>query len=81
MQIQSDIFAFKVVRAGIQETTALGAAYLAGLAVGFFPSIDHLRSHWSAGREFNPGKEKAYIISVLANWGRALERSKSWLES
>ena len=51
MQIQADIFGFRVVRSEIQETTALGAAYLAGLATGFYSSIDELKSQWGADQE------------------------------
>ena len=54
MQVQSDLFAFDIVRPRITETTALGAAYLAGLAVGFWQSTDELRAQWQADKVFSP---------------------------
>ncbi len=80
MQIQSDLFRFKVVRSKIQETTALGAAYLAGLASGFFSSIEDLETQWGIDRNFSPGNEQ-YADQILQNWEKAVDRSKNWLSS
>ena len=54
MQFQSDIFDFKVIRPKTLETTALGAAYLAGLAIGYWDSVDELQKQWTTDREFYP---------------------------
>ena len=81
MQIQSNLFEFPVVRSKIQETTALGAAYLAGLAVGFFPSAEQLKTHWGADRKFIPvKKDQEYTRTVLKYWNKAVKRSGNWLE-
>ncbi|NNK86737.1 MAG: glycerol kinase GlpK [Flavobacteriaceae bacterium] len=82
MQIQSNLFEFSVVRSNIQETTALGAAYLAGLAVGFYTSTEQLKLHWASDRQFNPDeKVREYTQSVLKYWKKAVKRSVGWLDS
>ncbi|MBT8254019.1 MAG: glycerol kinase GlpK [Bacteroidia bacterium] len=81
MQIQSELFGFKVVRSKIQETTALGAAYLAGLAVGFYPSLEDLYSQWGADKSFEPEKNPDYAHSIRSNWKKAISRSQNWLDS
>ena len=56
MQIQSDLFGFKIIRPQTLETTALGAAYLAGLAVGFWKNIEEIQNQWIVDKEFYPKK-------------------------
>jgi glycerol kinase len=80
MQFQADILNRSIVRPLVKETTALGAAYAAGLATGFFKSIDELRTHWAASKTWNPGagadcREKTYRM-----WKKAVTRSFDWVE-
>jgi glycerol kinase len=81
MQIQSDILRKTVVRPKITETTALGAAYLAGLATGFWKDIEELKYHWQSDRRFIPGNNKEEFRKVISNWEKAVERSKNWYKS
>ncbi|MBT8269136.1 MAG: glycerol kinase GlpK [Bacteroidia bacterium] len=81
MQIQSDLFGFQVVRSKVQETTALGAAYLAGLATGFYESVEELKSQWGIDRAFDPVQDKAYSEKLLTSWNKAVSRTKNWLDS
>jgi len=81
MQIQSDAINTKVVRPKITETTALGAAYLAGLSVGFWESIDELKKQWQVDCEFVPKSENADTERVIKDWKKAVERSKNWYNS
>lgn len=79
MQFQSDIMqTTEVVRPGILETTALGAAYLAGLAVGFWDNIDQLKQMWSCNRRFKPTMSAQESSELIHNWTKAVERSKGW---
>ncbi len=71
MQIQADIAGARVVRARISETTALGAAYLAGLATGFYKDID---AHWKADRVFEPRLNEAGRTALLGRWREGIER-------
>lgn len=80
MQFQSDIFGSNVVRPRIMETTALGAAYLAGLAVGYWENIDELKQQWSVDRKFEPQMESDKAEKLLRYWKKALERSRGWAE-
>ena len=66
MQIQSDLFGFKIIRPKTLETTALGAAYLAGLAVGFWESIDEIQSQWIIEKEFTPKEDKTKIDNMVS---------------
>ena len=77
MQIQADVMKLKVVRPLVQETTALGAAYFAGLAVGFWDSIDELKKQWSIDQTFSPHKD---MDVELKFWNKAVERSKNWID-
>lgn len=79
MQFQADILGVPVVRPAVTETTALGAAYLAGLAVGFWSSVEELAVHWAMERRFEPSMTLPEREQRLANWRRAVERSKSWV--
>ena len=80
MQIQSDLFGFKIIRPQTLETTALGAAYLAGLAVGFWESIDEIQSQWIIEKEFQPALEKDQVNKMINSWHKAVERSQAWTE-
>jgi glycerol kinase len=78
MQFQADMLGVPVVRPRIHETTALGAAYLAGLGVGYWKSADELTAQWQAERVFEPAMERARAEALLAKWRKAVERSKDW---
>ncbi len=79
MQLQSDVLDTLVVRPKITETTALGAAYLAGLAVGFWSDIDDVKKHWQIDKTFEPGPAKEKQQRYFRNWRRAVDRSKNWI--
>ena len=78
MQFQADLLGVNVVRPSITETTALGAAYLAGLAVGFWRSQDEIASLWAIERTFIPTLSKADADARMAAWRQAVERTKNW---
>ncbi|HEV2653704.1 MAG TPA: glycerol kinase GlpK [Ktedonobacteraceae bacterium] len=78
MQFQADILGVPVQRPKIAETTALGAAYLAGLAVGFWDSEQELVKYWAVDRTFEPKMSKDQRDSLYAGWKRAVERSLKW---
>jgi glycerol kinase len=78
MQFQSDLIGAPVVRPQVTETTALGAAYLAGLAVGFWKSQDEIAHQWQTDRRFEPGMPASRARELRARWTQALERSKGW---
>lgn len=78
MQFQADVLQTKVLRPSTLETTALGAAYLAGLAVGFFQSIDEIKKEWNIGRKFMPDMEQEKVDNLLKNWHKAVERALNW---
>ncbi|HWN99770.1 MAG TPA: glycerol kinase GlpK [Blastocatellia bacterium] len=78
MQFQADILDVPVVRAAVTETTALGAAYLAGLAVGYWKDVGELLGHWRADRRFEPGMPRAEAGRLRERWDEALSRSKGW---
>jgi glycerol kinase len=77
LQFQADLLGVPVRRAAVQETTALGAAYLAGLAEGVWNSTDELASHWRSERDFEPADTEA-AESRYVDWRRAVERSLGW---
>lgn len=81
MQIQSDTISKRVVRPRITETTALGAAYLAGLATGFWSGLEELQKQWQVEKSFEPNINPQEITTRITNWKRAVERSKHWYES
>ncbi|MBE9510782.1 MAG: glycerol kinase GlpK [Bacteroidetes bacterium] len=81
MQIQSNAINKKVVRPVITETTALGAAYLAGLAIGFWNNVEEINNQWQEDKIFEPDINSSDFSKVVANWNKALERSKGWYES
>ena len=78
LQFQSDLLGVPVVRPEVIETTALGAAYLAGLAVGFWESPDALAGHWRAARRFEPAIGRTEAKRRIARWREAVERAKRW---
>jgi glycerol kinase len=77
MQIQADLAGIRVVRAGVAETTALGAAYLAGLATGFWRSGDEIDAQWKADRVFEPQLDESGRAALLSSWRRKIDRVKS----
>jgi glycerol kinase len=80
MQFQSDILNLPVVRPVIKETTALGAAYAAGLAVGFYASIDDLRSNWAIDCTWTPNMDEVTREHLYKFWKKAVTRSFDWLD-
>jgi glycerol kinase len=78
MQLQADVLGVPVVRPVVTETTALGAAYLAGLAVGYWQSRQELAAHWQVGRRFEPGMAPAERLQHRATWRRAVQRAMAW---
>ena len=77
MQFQADILGTKVIRPQVVETTAMGAAYLAGLAVGYWSSIDEIRKQWQIDRVFEPSMEAAKVAEAKAGWEDAVKRTLS----
>lgn len=80
MQFQADLLGCPVVRPRVRETTALGAAYLAGLAVGYWQDRAEIGRLWQAERTFTPNIDAAASDEMRRNWSRALERSKGWAQ-
>jgi glycerol kinase len=78
MQFQADLLGVPVVRPKVTETTALGAAYLAGLAMGFWDSQDEIAAQWKAERRFEPGISPDQRRERMARWHQAVERSRGW---
>jgi glycerol kinase len=78
LQIQSDLLRSRIVRPASIETTALGAAYLAGLAVGYWDSIDALQQQWTADRSFEPQADAATTEHQLQRWHRAVDGVRKW---
>jgi glycerol kinase len=81
MQFQSDIMNTKVVRPMITETTALGAAYLAGLAVGYWKNVEDIQQQWQVDKAFSPSIEEGKRAELLKGWQRAVKASVAWAES
>ena len=80
MQFQSDLLSTLVVRPRITETTALGAAYLAGLGVGFWNNLDELQQYWQKDRVFQPTMEDAKRNDLQKNWKKAIRASQAWTD-
>jgi glycerol kinase len=78
MQFQADVLGVRVVRPLVTETTALGAAYLAGLAVGFWKSMDAIKGQWRVDRRFEPRMPRDRARDLRAHWTKATGRAKSW---
>lgn len=77
MQFQSDILGVPVIRPSVTETTALGAAYLAGLAVGYWENIDSIKTQWKAESEFRPSADEKSVAAAKAGWADAVSRTLS----
>jgi glycerol kinase len=80
MQFQADILDASIVRPEIRETTALGAALLAGIATGFWQGIDEVKSKWQCDMKFTPDMDAARRDTLLAGWHKAIGRSRGWAE-
>jgi glycerol kinase len=80
MQFQADILNLPVIRPAVKETTALGAAYAAGLAVGFFKNLDELRANWAVDRTWNPHMHEEVREESYRLWKKAVTRSFDWLD-
>ncbi|HEY9381770.1 MAG TPA: FGGY-family carbohydrate kinase, partial [Burkholderiales bacterium] len=78
LQFQADLLGVPVVRPVVQETTALGAAYLAGLATGVWQTTDEIAALWQRDREFTPRMSRDEAAGRMADWRRAVERTKGW---
>ncbi len=79
MQFQADILGVPVVRPKVTETTALGAAYLAGLATGFWESQQEIAKQWQIDRRFEPNMSASERNALLMNWQRAVRKAKAWI--
>jgi glycerol kinase len=80
MQFQADILNNTVVRPKITETTALGAAYLAGLAVGYWPDMEAIKDQWQRDKIFTPGMDEGTRATFTKNWRRAIKTAKAWAD-
>jgi glycerol kinase len=78
MQMQADFLGVPVVRPQVTETTALGAAYLSGLATGFWAGVDELTAQWARDRQFEPTLSDAARRAKLARWHQAVQRARGW---
>jgi glycerol kinase len=80
MQIQADLLNIPVIRPAITETTALGAAYAAGLAVGFWSSMADLKQYWSADKRWQPQMDEKARQAGIRNWKKAVQRTFDWVD-
>jgi glycerol kinase len=80
MQIQADVLGVDVVRPVVPETTALGAAYVAGLAVGYWSSTDDIVANWAEDRRWSPQRDEAWRDRELRRWRKAVSRSMDWVD-
>jgi glycerol kinase len=80
MQFQSDILQVPVIRPTVTETTALGAAYLAGLATGYWSSVEDIQQQWQIDRRFQPAMDTARTQELLKGWQRAVKAAIAWAE-
>src|SRR5205823_3820430 len=81
MQLQADLLGVSVVRPKVAETTALGAAYLAGLAVGYWKSQADIARQWQVDKKFTPAMKPVARKQIANGWERALGRAKAWEET
>jgi glycerol kinase len=79
MQLQADLVGVPVERPAVTETTALGAAYLAGLAVGYWSGLDEIAAQWRIGGQFAPAMDAVQRDALYAGWQRAVERARGWV--
>ena len=80
MQFQADILGVPVIRPVITETTALGAAYAAGLAVGFWKDEDELRKQWAEDKRWDPAMDQAKVDKLYKSWNKAVQRTLDWVD-
>jgi glycerol kinase len=78
MQFQADVLGVPVVRPRMLETTALGAAYLAGLAVGYWENVDKIAANRHVDRAFDPSMSRDRVAELRAGWQNAVSRAKGW---
>jgi glycerol kinase len=78
LQFQADLLGVPVARPVVSETTALGAAYLAGLAVGYWRDLDDIRRNWALDREFTPSMDEATRERLYGRWKKAVDRARGW---
>ena len=81
MQFQADLINAPVHRPACVETTAMGASYLAGLAVGFWKDMDDIKRHWSMEREFVPGRDDGWRQAEISGWNKAVNATRGWAKS
>jgi glycerol kinase len=79
MQFQADVLGVRVLRPAITEVTAIGAAYLAGLAVGYWQSVDELQQQWQVKQSYEPDS-RLDTAPLIQNWHRAVQTAKAWSE-
>jgi glycerol kinase len=80
MQFQADILGIPIIRPQILETTALGAAYLAGLAVGYWDGYEEIRRQWKIDKTFEPRMGQKQVEELTGRWKEAVERAKGWIK-
>ena len=80
MQFQADVLQVPVLRPTSREVTLLGAAYAAGIGVGFWDGFDEVKSLWALEQRFDPGIDEGERLALLSGWGKAVERSLGWVE-
>ncbi len=80
MQFQSDILNVPVIRPKVSETTALGAAYAAGMAVGFWTGLDELRQNWAEDKTWHPSMTSAVREKYYREWKKAVDRTFNWVD-
>jgi glycerol kinase len=80
MQIQADVLGVPVSRPVVAETTALGAAYAAGLAVGFWSSTDEMRANWNEAKRWDPEWNQEQRDAAYAQWKKAVQRTLDWVD-
>jgi glycerol kinase len=81
MQFQADILGVPVIRPTVAETTSLGAAYAAGLAVGFWAKVEDLRANWGKDHQWDPKMDAKHRDSQYKNWKKAVTRTFDWVEN
>ena len=81
MQFQADLLGVPVIRPKVPETTSLGAAYAAGLAVGFWNAVDDLRANWAKDKEWTPKLDPATRDREYRMWKKAVTRTFDWVEA
>jgi glycerol kinase len=78
MQFQADLLGLPVVRPQITESTAMGAAYLAGLSTGFWENVEEIKAHWKPEKEFTPNMSPIRAIEMKLRWAEAVKRARNW---